>query len=77
MSEIYSWKNIFKKSSFAIKFSTLPDSIPGKNLRQKQKITLAPFLSPSVLTPSNLRRRKYEISISVKISGSDPTSPRT
>lgn len=40
-------------------------------------LTLAAFLSPSVRTPSSLLSRKYEISSSVKISGSSPTAPST
>lgn len=40
-------------------------------------LTLAAFLSPSVRTPSSLLSRKYEISSSVKISGSAPTAPST
>ena len=39
--------------------------------------TFAPFLSPSVRTPSRRLSRKYDISSSMKISGSVPTAPST
>lgn len=38
--------------------------------------TFAAFFPPSVRTPSNLRNRKYAISISANISGNVPTAPR-
>ena len=40
-------------------------------------MTFAPFLSPSVLTPSSLRSKKYDISSSVYMSGNAPTAPKT
>ena len=40
-------------------------------------LTLAPFLSPSVLTPNNRLKRKYDISNSTNMSGRAPTAPRT
>lgn len=39
--------------------------------------TLAPLLSPSVLTPSNLLNKKYDISNSVNMSGRASVAPNT